>query len=1122
MRYLFYRPILQERGRKGVLIMRLTIIFLIGFTFQVTARSSGQTVTLAVINMPLEKVCKEIEKQTGYYFVYAKDMNKTENFISIKVDHVSINDALKDIFKGLPYTFQIIDKVVVINTVSRVSQDPKTLTKDPESATSVEGVVLAESGQPLGGASVTIISTGKGVLANAKGEFSLKAVPVNSDILVSYIGYSPKRVPIKDDKFIQIKLAVATNYLDATVIKGYYNTTNRLNTGNVTTVKGEDIQKQPVTDPILALEGRVPGLHISQTSGMPGAYATIQLRGQNFIPTDGSPANLNDPLYIVDGVPFNSSSLTSIGIGGGALGSPSNGAGQGMSPFNSLNTGDIESIQILKDADATAIYGSRGANGVIIITTRKGKIGNTKLDLNVYTGGGKVTRKMKLLNLNEYLYMRHESIRNDGWDDYNDPSAKGFYPDLLIWDTTRSTDWQETIINQPAHFTNAQASLSGGTSNYQFLFGGGYSTQGVLFPGNYADRKASAHASIKNSSQNQRLQESLSIDYVNDINNLPSVDLTSTIVLPPDAPSIYNVDGSLNWEKYNGTATWNNPFANTFKKAKSVTDNLIANLVLNYTIFKDLQLKSSFGYSHSQMNQSIQQPSVSFMPPNDNNPANRFNSIATADRKTWIIEPQVNYSVKISKASLDVLLGATFQQNTQNSIAETAYGFAADALIPNPKAASNFSLVNNDFSLYRYNSFYARAGYNWLDKYLINITARRDGSSRFGPGRQFGNFWAIGTGWIFSAEPFIKNAINVLSFGKLRISYGTTGNDAIADYQYLSTYNPYQYSYQGVSGLTPTRITNPYYQWEVVKKLEGGLELGFKQDRIILSASYYRNRTGNQLVGYALPYIAGFTSVQYNLPANIQNDGEEFTLSTINIQHKNIYWKTSFNISFPRNKLISFPGITNSTYAYTYVVGKSIFSKFVYHYTGVDPQTGLYSFYNKNGDGNLTFSDESLSKPITQKYFGGIQSSLIYKEFQLDVFFQFVKQLGYNYQRYLYMPGGQINMPSDVLARWVTPGDKASIQKYSEYSDATDRQYSYYQQSDGVITDASFIRIKNISLSYQLPNEWKNRMHFQSMRIYLLCQNLFTITKYYGLDPETGGLNLPPVRMMTAGLQINL
>jgi len=1091
--------------------------------FQVTARSSGQTVTLAVKNMPLEKVCKEIEKQTGYYFVYAKDMNKNENLISIKVDHVSIDEALKDIFKGLPYTFQIIDKVVVINTVRRISQEPITLTKNSESVTSVEGVVLAESGQPLGGASITIVSTGKGVLADAKGEFSLKAVPVNTDILVSYIGYSPKRVPVKGDKFIQVRLAVATNDLDAMVIKGYYNTTNRLNTGNVTTVKGEDIQKQPVTDPILALEGRVPGLYISQTSGMPGAYAAIQLRGQNFLPTDGSPLNLNDPLYIVDGVPFNSSSLTSGGIGGGALGAPGNGAGQGMSPFNSLNTGDVESIQILKDADATAIYGSRGANGVIIITTRKGKIGNTKFDLNVYTGAGKVTRKMKLLNLNQYLQMRHEAIGNDGLGVYyNDPNFKDGFSDLLIWDTTRYTDWQQLIINHSSPFTNAQASLSGGTSNYQFLIGGGYSTQGVLFPGNYTDRKASMHVNVRNSSQDQRLQESLSIDYVNNINNLPSVDLTSTIVLPPDAPPLYNENGSLNWEKYNGTATWDNPFANTLKKAKAVTDNLIANLVLNYTILKGLQLKSSFGYSHSQMNQSIQQPSVSFSPPNDNNPGRRVNSIATTDRKTWIIEPQVNYSAKISKASLDVLLGATFQQNTQNGIAEKASGFAADVLIPNPKAASNFRLINNDISLYRYNSFYARAGYNWLDKYLFNITARRDGSSRFGPGRQFGNFWAIGTGWIFSAEPFIKKAINALSFGKLRISYGTTGNDAIADYQYLSTYNPYGNSYQGLSGLTPTRITNPYFQWEVVKKLEGGLELGFKQDRIILSVSYYRNRTGNQLVSYSLPYIAGFTSVQYNLPANIQNEGQEFTLSTINVQKKNIYWKTSFNISFPHNKLISFPGIASSTYANSYIVGKSIFSKFVYHYTGVDPQTGLYSFYNKSGDGNLTFNDEILSKPITQQYFGGVQSSLSYKEFQLDILVQFVKQLGYNYQAYLPMPGDLSNMPSHVLARWKKPGDKASVQKYSQFSGSTSRVYSYYRLSDGVITDASFIRIKNISLSYQLPNQWKNHMHLQNVRIYLLCQNLFTITKYYGLDPETGGLNLPPVRMMTAGLQINL
>jgi hypothetical protein len=446
-------------------------------------------------------------------------------------------------------------------------------------------------------------------------------------------------------------------------------------------------------------------------------------------------------------------------------------------------------------------------------------------------------------------------------------------------------------------------------------------------------------------------------------------------------------------------------------------------------------------------------------------------------------------------------------------------------LIPDPLAATTKAYRGFYYSLYRYDAIYGRLSYNVDDKYVVNLTARRDGSSRFGPGKQFGDFGAAGIAWIFTKERFIENNFSFLSFGKFRGSYGTTGNDQIGDYQYLSTYSPISSTYQAVSGLSPTQLTNPYFAWELVKKLEGGIDFGFLKDRILIGATYYRNRTGNQLVGEPLPEVTGFSSVQFNLPAVVQNSGAELTLNTINIKSKNFLWKMSANLTVPSNKLVAFPDLINfPAYSLVYVVGKSLFISQLYHSTGVDPQTGLYSFATKNANGIPSApQDWVVTKPITQKCYGGIQNSFSYKGFQLNIFIQYVNQLGHNYKYYFGYPGYvNNNEPTAVLNRWTKPGDIAVTQRFGQAYGTEGNTYNYFQVSDGVITDASFLRLKNLALSYTLPTNWNSKMHLQNFKVYLQCQNLVTITKYLGIDPETGGMGLPPLRMITAGVQVNL
>jgi TonB-dependent starch-binding outer membrane protein SusC len=1099
--------------------MKLTCVFLTVAFLHVSAGSYSQQVTLSLKDAPIEKVFREIERQTGYGFLYNKKMFADFPKVTIEVKDADITEVLNRCFRSAAVDYVINSQTIVIREKTQPEKETQSAATPPPG--DIHGSVVDSLGNPLVGASVVVKGAKKGTQTDGKGNFELKGVDNNASLLISLVGFGSQEIKLAGRQEIRVTLKQSMSQLDETVVKGYYTTTERLNTGDVTTVKGETINEQPVSDPILALEGRVPGLNIQQASGIAGAYSTITIRGVNSI------ANGNDPLYIVDGVPYSSSTLTSTFIGGGALGLPapgsnvigSIGGGQGMSPFNNLNPADIESIEVLKDADATAIYGSRGANGVILINTKKGKAGRTQFDLNAFSGAGKVTRMLHLLNTPQYLEMRNEGFGNDGFTPGpTDYDVNG------VWDTTRYTNWQKALIGHSAPFTDVEGNLSGGNANTQFLMGGGFSNQGTVYPGNYSDQKISAHLNLTHASTDQRLHVQLSASYVNDNSNLPPLDLTGSTTLAPDAPALYNSDGSLNWQPENGTETWNNPLSNTLCNAKANTDNLISNLNLSYLLLPGLQLKGNFGYSHSQMNQAILTPATAYGPPYVNPDAERTNSSATTDFKTWIIEPQINYQRRIAQGQLEVLAGSTFQQNTQNAGGEIYSGFTSDALLSDPLAASSRSLYGYSNILYHYEALFGRINYNWREKYLLNITARRDGSSRFGPGRQFGNFGAVGAGWIFSRERFIQDNLPFLSFGKLRASYGTTGNDQIPDYQFLSTYTPYSPTYEGITGLYPTSLANPYFGWELVKKIEGGVELGFLKDRILLTASYYRDRTGNQLVGYSLPQLTGFGSVQANLPAVVQNSGGEFVLNTINIKSRNFTWSSAINLTIPRNKLLSYPGLASSAYALSYVVGQSLFIKKLFNNTGVNPGTGVYSYATKNASGEPSYpQDLQDTKPVTQSWYGGIQNSFTFKGFQLDIFFQFVKQLGVNDRRYFlnYLPGYfNLNQPTYVLARWQKPGDLTNIGKFStEYAADPAGDIT---ASDFIVSDASFIRLKNLRLSYTLPGNWQQKVHLHNVRVYLQCQNLLTITKYLGPDPETQGLSLPPLRMITGGIQVSL
>jgi TonB-dependent SusC/RagA subfamily outer membrane receptor len=479
--------------RQLLRIMRLTTVILIATFMQVSAAGYAQRVTLNEHNASLETVLKEIRQQTGYDMLFDRQLVLKAPPVTLNIKDVALSDALTKILADQPLDFVIEDKTITIKAKEQsFLNNNKTKLKAELSQITAMGKVVDGTGQPIPGVNVREKGTQNGTVTDSKGKYSLSVTDDKSIITFSYIGYETQELRAKDlpDGSAIVLKAAENNLQEVVISKGYYNEKQELSTGDVSVVTAKIIGEQPVSDPIQALIGRVPGLNIQQTSGIPGAYATIQIRGQSSI------ANGNDPLYVIDGVPFSSASLNygsnianalrgSFAGNNNSIGNSSGGAG--VSPFNALNPNDIESIEVLKDADATSIYGSRGANGVVLITTKKGKVGDTKFTLDASQGAGSVGHFMDLLNTQQYLQMRHQAFANDGiaFPSITTNPSDNNYDVNGVWDTTRYTNWQKAMIGGTAQWTNIQGNLSGGNANTQFLIGGGYNRQTTVFPGDF-------------------------------------------------------------------------------------------------------------------------------------------------------------------------------------------------------------------------------------------------------------------------------------------------------------------------------------------------------------------------------------------------------------------------------------------------------------------------------------------------------------------------------------------------------------------------------------------------------------------------------------------------------------
>ena len=1143
----------KKRGllTKTLLTMKLTAILLLTTTLQVGAHAVAQRVSLSLKNAPIEKAFVEIKRQTGYSFVYGAVILKNANPVSVECKNASLEQALALCFSNQPLAFTIIDKTIGVKVKEPVITGvTDTAGKSPPSG-QVHGLVLSENG-PLKGASVTSRKTHKGTSTDERGNFTLAGIPDADTLAVSYIGYTLQEIPAKQtaNGIVYVVLRVAVDALDETEVIAYGTATRRYTVGSMATVSSKEIEMQPVTNPLDALTGRVAGLQVTSTSGAPGAMVLTQIRGQNTLSAlvpQGPYLRLSDynqPLYIVDGVPFaaQNNSLGNLpSVTAGANPTYYNNPYGGISPLNTINPLDIESITVLKDADASAIYGSRGANGVILINTKKGKAGKSTLSLSADSGPTTAARNVAMMNTAQYLQMRREALKNDGLNPSIAPGSADY--DLLVFDSTKNTNWYKQLVGKTAQRTDVHIGLSGGSGNLSYMLGAGYGRSSFNYPGNFADQRYSLNNAFTVRSANNKLTLNIgSMLTYEDNQNSSGVSTFGLVNLPPNFPDNIDGAGNLLWsyKGYSLSTLSNNKSTNYYAGLRQPyrAQNYMLNQTLHwsYSLLKGLNLDGTIGYNR------LQSKGYSATPIASQPPAQTTYGSANFQTTTWEsfnIDPQLTYNRTFGRLKLNVLLGGTYQKNVNASELITGYNYTNDALLNSFAGAPSIagSLLN---VVDKYVAGFGRVNLVWDSRYILNLTGNINGSSLFGADHRFGDFGSAGAGWIFSETKWIKRTTPWLSFGKITGSYGVTGAKGVQPYQYQPNWqgSGSGTTYQGSSIYVPTNLSDPDFHWSTKHDYNGRLSLGFFHDWVLIDLGGYLDWTSNQLMPAPLPSQAGFANVIENAPFTMQNKGWEVSVTAgrVNPQgsdrNKFTWFAPSFGMSHNYNKVTKVD--PNSTFAGYYRKGLPGTAYPFVKYVGVDPATGLFQFLKADGK-TVTNTPNPSSVFLTSTgdanqmvdFAPGISfgfgDGFSWKGITLNFHGLFVKQKGYSYLNAVYnystgTPGyASMNMPALILGKeWQKPGDQATLQRFTSNLDNSALPYS-----TGVIADASFFRLDNLNISYQVPSLWIRRAGITNCSINISCRNVLTITPYKVGDPVAQSIyNIPPQRVVSGGVHL--
>ncbi|GAB4023547.1 SusC/RagA family TonB-linked outer membrane protein [Spirosoma koreense] len=1015
-------------------------------------------------------------------------------------------------------------------------------------AQTITGTVTdATTGDALAGTTIQAKGTSVGATSDAQGKYQLN-VPAGAKTLVfSFIGYQPTEVTIGNRSVVDVKLTATDNALGEVVVVGYGVQNKRDITTAIGSVKAKDLANQPVASFDQALAAKIAGVQVTQTSGAPGAALSVRVRGT------GSISAGNDPLYVIDGIPL--SRDTKYATGGTNTQFPDN----PINVLSTINTDDIESIEVLKDASAAAIYGSRGSNGVVLLTTKKGKEGKTTISYDSYIGTQTVSKKIDMINAYEYAQLSYEAKNNAYIDrnptekptDSNDIRNKGvgapstlIQPEIVPYLSGQAgltnTDWQDAIF-RAAPIQNHTLSISGGKDNVKFYISGNYLNQrGVVINSGFKRYGARANVEVKSG----RLTAGVNLNPTYSYHDLIKAEgpylgegvVGLALQMPPIFP-VYNPDGSYNWTG-NAWGYGATSILNPVAIANQVSDKLsqlrvLGNAYAQYEIIKGLAYRLSVGTDINSFQRDYYRPST--LEVRDRKGASVPTGFSRAQNFVdWLVENTLTYNRSFGQHTLSGLAGFTSQKDRRVANELTATNFPNDLVYT--LNAGQVSSGSSDIQEWSLLSYLGRVQYDYGGKYLVSAAIRADGSSRFGRDNRWGYFPSVSAGWNISQESFLKS-VNWLSDFKIRASYGLTGNFQIPNYGSVSLLNYQNYILGNetiVSGLAPGNSANDKLKWEKTAMLDVGFDVSFLQNKLNLTVDYYNANTSDLLLNVPVPRASGFSTELQNI-GKVNNRGLEFTVGTRQTFGR-LRWEANANIATNRNEvkalgpagdpIIVAGGVAGAQFITQ--IGHPIGEYYTMIYDGVFknqaeidayPHTsttrpGDFKFRDTNGDGKIDFSsDRSVTGSYFPKYTFGFNTNFAYRGFDLGIAVQGVQghKIMNLIRRYIYNMEGNGNLFKGALDRWQSPENPGNglVNRANRLASGSNGEISTWHIEDG-----SYVRIRTITLGYSLPGALLTRLRLSRARLYVTTQNPFTFTKYLGFNPE---VNSRPDSALSSG-----
>jgi TonB-linked SusC/RagA family outer membrane protein len=962
----------------------------------------------------------------------------------------------------------------------------------------LSGKIVAEN-NAVGGATIHIKGSSAHTVAGDDGSFSINVPDGNCTLVVSAVGYETRETEITPSTPVPVTISLKETVkgLNEVVVVGYGTSKKKDLTGSVSTISMTNTDRTPVVGTSQLLQGQASGVQVTQTNSQPGSSFTVRIRGTNSITTS------SDPLYVIDG------------YAGGDI--------------STINPSDIASIDVLKDASATAIYGSRGANGVVMITTKRGMAGRNAISFDMYTGFQHIGKKLDMMNAKQFAtYLNNVTTLNN---QNNGTSTALPYTQAQIDSMGTGTDWQDEIFRR-APISNYTLGFSGGnTDTRYFLSMNFFNQKGIIIGSDYKrgtlrfniDRKISDKLRMGVNSQ-------VSYDFQNQANvntngGSAGGTLLDALRMSPIVP-VYDKTGAFTFQNFPQPYVniLGNPVAAAMLNSDKVRNiRLLVNGFVEYEMLKGLKLRSSLGVDYRNGRENTFRPSTTYLGLQSNGYAQIFNQ----ENYNWLNENTISYDKQINRIhAINAVAGFTVQQWQNNSSTVTGTNLSSNNFsTDNTSVAGNLTSSSNTNSNALV-SFLGRVNYRLMDKYLFTFSMRADGSSRFGTDRKWGYFPSGAFAWRVSDEDFIKN-IKAISDLKFRASYGVTGNQEIPSYLSLKQYGTNTYFLNGgrVTGISPNNVPNSDLHWEPTSAFDIGFDLGLLNNRLSISADYYHKTTSDLLYNMPIPSTSGFTSMIQNI-ARMQNKGFEFSISTTNIDRKKIKWVTSANFSTNANKILDLGGVNSQLtgnvssslfpsggqYSSILQVGKPIGSFYGYKFGGIwqtqdeisksgtkqNVRPGDPIYLDLNGDSALTAADRTIIGRALPKFTYGFTSNLTVGRFNLFVLVQGVYGSNILNENRIEMENGTIVDNKFAYVgneSWTGPGTSNTLPSV----------VSTLRRTVGVTSDiiesGSYLRFKTITLSYDLPLP-KLTSVFKSASVYVTGQNLITITKYSGYDPE--------------------